>query len=265
MRRLLALLAVLAAATLGAGCVGPDGEEALQLLRDADAAQQALSSASFDLSVEAGVPGQQLALQVAGASVLRGEGAGNVHVRVSGSGLPGPSSLELVARDGRAFVRLDGAWQALPGPAGQPEAADPRVAELTSSLASLQLERYVTAVSVSAGPQLADEPTRQIVGGIDTEALLDGVLARATQALGPQAGPVPDLSHAAISDTTVVLVVGERTRLVRQALVTLTIDAAGEQGTLTLRYALREPNGAVELPAIPRKVLRAAERAGTDA
>lgn len=261
MRRLLALLAALAAATVAAGCVGPDGDEALQLLRDADAAQQALTSAAFDLSVEAGVPGQTLSFQVRAQSVLRGEHAGDAYLTMTGSGLPGLSSLELVASGGRAFVRVDGTWQAIPGPAGQPQASDPRVAELTSSLASLDLARYVTAVSVSPGPQLEDEPTRQIVGGVDTEALLDGVLGRAAQALGPQAGPVPDLSQAAISDTTVLLVVGERSHLVRQALVTLTIDAAGEQGTLTLRYALRAPNGEVELPPIPRKVLRAAAKA----
>lgn len=261
MRRLLALLAALAAATVAAGCVGPDGDEALRLLRDADAAQQALRSAAFDLSVEAGVPGQTLAMQVSGQTVLRGERAGDAYVSLTGSGLPGLSSVELVSRDGRAFLRAGGPWQAIPVPAGEPQATDPRVAELTSSLARLELERYVTAVSVSPGPQLDDEPTRQIVGGIDTEALLDGVLARAAQALGPQAGPVPDLTQVEISETTVLLVVGERTHLVRQALVTLTLAAEGEQGTLTLRYALRAPNGEVELPTIPRKVLRAAERA----
>ena len=90
-----------------------------------------------------------------------------------------------------------------------------------------------------------------IASEVDTVGLI-GSLTKLADLSGsaPQGFELPDLSELGIEvgDIHAVLTIDEATQLLSAALVTLTVEAEGEQLQLELRYRLTAANEPVKIP-----------------
>lgn len=241
MRRLAAfpgLVAVLAA------CGGEDGLRAQELLLDADAAHARLSSATFSVDLTFDAMGQKGALVVEGGGYLKGKRAGDSVLRLHSEGLASGFAFTFVTRGREAYLGVDGAWQRYPLPA----AARNRSGSLDLRQL-LQFARYVKEVEVADGTAIDGESTTRISGVLDIAALL-----RSLEGLGSLPGAARlgsfDASELAarLGDVHAILLVSDRTGLVRMAIVELELEAGGQSMELKLVYRLTSADRPVAIP-----------------
>jgi hypothetical protein len=241
MRRLAAFLGLVA---LLAGCSGEEGLRAQRLLLDADAAHARLSSATFSVDLAFDVMGQKGAVVLDGGGYLKGKRAGDAVLRLRTEGLPSGFTFTFVTRGREAYLGVDGEWQRYPLATG----ARSRSGSLDLRRL-LRFGRHVKDVDVAEGTPIDGEPTTRISGVLDTKALL-----RSLEGLGSLPGAArlgsfdaSDLA-AKIGDVHAILLVSDRTKLVRMAIVELELEAGGESMELKLVYRLTGANRPVAIP-----------------
>jgi hypothetical protein len=245
MRRLLAL-PLIALGLVAAGCSSAEGQRAQELLMQAQAAEQNLRSASFELELNATLEGRQVGMTMRGGGYMKGRRAGDMFLEASSSGaLPG-FDFGFMAVDKRAYLNMNGGWTEMPFPASlQTQASSQSV----GSAAFLELAQYVKKVKVAPGGIVDGDPTTTISGTVDTAGLVSAMakLQGVTQLAGESA---PDISQFAdhLGDTRAAIAISDRTHLVTGAVVHVTIDAQGKQVDLQLVYRLRDVNKTVRFP-----------------
>jgi hypothetical protein len=238
---------VLFLALAAAGCSGgPDAQRAHELLMQAQAAESKVSSARYDIEITIAGEGKKVAVTLTGGAYVRGKRAGDQYLRGRVSGAPLEFDFEFVALGTRAYVRGGGmGWQAVPRPAMAPSGE----AEHLGAAVLRELARYVRDVRVKEGELLGGEPTTRISGTVDTAGLVKAAarLDDFSQVVGEAA---PDVSRFAehLGDTNVVLLVSERSRLLRAMLIDLTIDYEGKTASVRAIYRLRDVNQAIRIP-----------------
>jgi hypothetical protein len=246
---MLARLSVLfATALVAVGCGGgPDAQRAQELLAQAQAAESRITSARYDVELIITADGKQVGVTLTGGAYVRGRRAGDQHLRGYVSGAPLDLEFEFVAVGKRAYIRGGGlGWQAVPRPAGPTTAGG---GDHLGSAALRELARYVTDVRVTEGELLGGEPTARISGTVDTEGLVKAAaqLDEFSKLVGDAA---PSLSRFAehLGDTHVILLVSERSQLLRAMLLDLTIEHEGKTAEVQVIYRLRDVNEPVRIP-----------------
>jgi hypothetical protein len=237
--RLLATL--VGGAVLLSGCSTQEGKRAQELLRRAELAQAALSSATFEGSVAVVADGEPFTMSFDGA--FSKAGAAFAMKAAEGPGGAG-LNMRFVARGGRAWIDDGSGWESTPLPNGASAMSGSMGAQAFQELA-----RYVKDVRVAEGQIIAGVPTTTIAGEIDTAGML-----RAMLKLGPlsDAGGFSfDLEDLGVElgDIKAVLSIDERTHLLSSARVTLVLEAEGKTIALDVRYRLTSVNEPVELPS----------------
>ncbi len=235
------LVTLVGAALLLSGCSTEEGRHAQELLGNAEQAQAALTSATFEGSMGVVADGEAFSLSFQGAVSQAGAA-----FTMQTTGLPQSEemSMRFVVRGSRAWMNDGGGWESAPLPSG--------ASGLTSSMgaqAFQELARYVKDVRVSEGQLIGGVPTTTIAGEIDTAGLLRAVtkLGPLSEATGGFSFDLEELGLE-IGDIKAVLSIDERTQLLSSALVTLAIEAEGKTVKLELRYRLTSANEPVELP-----------------
>jgi hypothetical protein len=235
------IVASCCALALLAGC-SAEGQRAQELLQQAEVAQQALESSTFEGRVSLEADGQAFGVTFKGATSAEGE-----WVSLSAKGLPGGGdfSLQLLRRGSRAWTNVDGGWQATPLPSSPRAGASATL----SAGAFQQLAQHVKAVRVTEHEVIGGKPVALIAGEIDTAGMLE-TLAQFGSAAGKPEGLSLDFSDLGIElgDIEAVLTVDERTHLLDAALVTFSIEAKGKRVAIELRYRLTSANEPVRLP-----------------
>ena len=235
------LVTILGAALLLTGCSTEEGQRAQVLLQQAEVAQQALQSSTFEGDLSFAFGGEAISMQFRGATSKRGEW---FSLRASGIPDGGDFALEVLVRDGRSWTNFGGGWKSGPAPSGLGSSGT------MSSAAFQQLARYVKDVRVTEHQVIGGKPVATIGGEIDTAGMLEAVTK-----LGSVAGSVErlplDFSELGIEfgDIEALLTIDERTHLLDSALVAFSVAAEGEQLDLELRYRLTSANQPVELPS----------------
>ena len=207
------------------------------LLQEAEAAQAALTSSTFDGSMSITFGDDAITMSFRGATSKAGEW---FSLRSTGTPALGDMSMDVVVRGGRAWTNLGGRWQSAPVPAGAAGAGTMNAA------AFQQLARHVRDVRVSEHQLVGGKPVTTIGGDIDAQGMLE-----AFAGLGSIAGESLDLSKLGvhIGDIHAVLTIDERTRLLDSAFITFSMEAEGRSVELELRYRLTSVNEPVRLPS----------------
>lgn len=245
MRRLLALLLV-ALGLVASGCVGSEAKRAQELLVQAQAAEENLESATFELELNATFDGQQVGMRMRGGGYMKGSRAGDMFVQANASGALGGFDFGFVARGDRAYMNMNGDWSEMPLPASIKTKSS---SQNLGSAAFLELARYVKKIKVAPGGLVNGEPTTTISGTVDTAGLVKSLAT--LNGLSELAGDsAPDLSKFAddLGDTHAVIAISDRTHLVTGAVVDLSIEAEGKQVDLQLVYRLSDVNRPVRFP-----------------
>lgn len=234
MRRVCLLIG---AVLLLAGCSAEEGLRAQELLQQAEAAQAAVSSSTFDGSLSFSYDGQEFAMRFEGATSKDGE-----WFSLHASDIPGAGdfSMQMLVRGGRAWTSFGGRWQQSPAPTAGSGGS-------LNGAAFQQLARYVKDVRVTEHQQVGAKLVTTIGGEIDTQAMV-GALAK----LGPLAGEEGfDLSKLGVrfGDIEALLTIDERTHLLDTAMIELGLEAQGRQLDLELRYRLTSVGEPVALPS----------------
>ncbi|HEX7256251.1 MAG TPA: hypothetical protein VF236_10020 [Gaiellaceae bacterium] len=235
MRRVAApLLAVL----LLAGCSGAEGERAQELLSRAQTAQARVSSMGYELRMTFNLDGRRAALVLDGGAYLRGRRAGDQVMTMRMEGLPGVSAMNMsmLLQGRRMSFSVNGQQYSTSVPAQSK-------AQYDWSSSIVELSRYVKEVRVHEHRVVNGERGATITGVIDTEGLLKA--AAKLQSLSRMSGTTtPDMSAFAehVSDTRAALFVSGRTGLIRSAVVSVSLDAAGKKVDLDLTYRLKHVN-----------------------
>jgi hypothetical protein len=234
------IVATLGALVLLAGCSSEEGLRAQQLLQEAEAAQQALRSSTFEGVLTVTFEAQTFRVAIEGATAPDGE-----WVSISAQGLPdaGDFSAQVLRRGERAWTSIGGGWQSMPVPAGTARDGSLDVA------AFQQLTRHVKDVRVSEHQVVGGKTASVIAGEIDTEGMLEA-LTKLGSVAGESQGFSLDLAELGLElgDIEATLTLDERTRLLDTALVTFAVEARGERLDLELRYRLTSANEPVTLP-----------------
>ena len=235
------ILTVLGAALLLTACSSEEGLRAQELLRQAEVAQQALASSTFEGTVAVAFGAQKVSMQFEGATSKSGE-----WFSMRSTGIPegGDFSMQVLVRDGRAWTNLGGDWTSGPAPAELGSTGT------MSAAAFQQLARYVQDVRVTEHQLIGGKSVTTIGGEIDTQGMVQAVMK-----LGSVAGDVEgfsfDVSKLGIDfgDIEALLTIDERTHLLDTALVKFSVAAEGEEVDLELRYRLTSANEPVQLPS----------------
>jgi hypothetical protein len=232
------IVSILAAALVLGGCSTEEGLRAQELLRQAEAAQAALTSSTFDGSMAFSFDGMDVRMLFNGAT----SGADQwLALRTSGVPDGGDVAMEMVVRGGRAWTKMGGGWQQAPVPAGA------ETSGTVSAAAFQEFARYVKDVRVTEHQLIGGKAVTTIAGEIDTEAMI-GAIAK----LGSLAeGTSLDLSKLGldIGDIHAVLTIDERTHLLDTAFITFAMSAEGKTAEIELRYRLASANEPVRLPS----------------
>jgi hypothetical protein len=241
MRRFLALATLALVLT---GCSTEEGLRAQALLQQAEAAQQALQSSTFEGSMAVGMGAQKMSMQFHGATSKEGE-----WIAMRASGIPGAGtfSMQVLMKGGRAWMDMGGSWQSFPAGAQGLGAGG---SGTMSAAAFQQLARYVKDVRVTEH-QLVDGKLVTTIGGeIDTQGMLEAFMK-----LGSMTGELEGFSldfsklGVELGDIEAVLTVDEATHLLSTAFVAFTMSAQGQEVDLELRYRLTSANEPVTLPS----------------
>lgn len=235
------LVTILGTALLLTGCSTEEGLRAQALLQQAEVAQQALVSSTFEGGVSVAFGGQVMSMQFSGATSKDGE-----WVSIRSDGIPGGGdfSMQLLMRGGRAWTNLDGTWQPGTAPTGLGSSGT------MSAAAFQQLARYVKDVRVAEHQLVAGKLVTTIGGEIDTKGMIQAFTKLGTVA-GDLEGLSLDFSALGIDfgDIEAVLTIDERTRLLDSAFISFAVDAEGERVEFELRYRLTSANEPVQLPS----------------
>jgi len=234
------IVTTLCAALFLTGCSTEEGLRAQELLQQAEVAQQALGSSTFEGSVSVAFGAQKVSMTFNGATSNGGE-----WFSMRSSGIPdgGDFSMQVLMRGGRAWVNLGGGWQSGPAPTGLGSTGT------MSAAAFQQLARYVKDVRVTEHRLVGGKPVTTIGGEIDTQGMVQAVMK-----LGSVAGDVEGLSldfsklGIDFGDIEALLTIDERTHLLDTAFVTFSVAAKEQHVDLELRYRLTSANEPVELP-----------------
>jgi hypothetical protein len=234
MRRIPALL--LAAVALSA-CSGEQGELAQQLLTRAETAQAGLRSIAFDAKVTFVMDGRRFSLVMDGGGYLKGRRAGDAHFSMRTDGVQGGQNFKLQAtvRRGRLAMWMNGQRFSLPGAA---TTAKPHQLDWSGTM--LELTRYVKEVRVREGRVVNGERGATITGVIDTSELLKAVAKLNTFTRAANFG-----DFGRVSDIHAALFVADGSGLIRSAVITMSMEAAGKRADLELTYRLKSVNRAV--------------------
>jgi len=235
------LVTILGAALLLIGCSTEEGLRAQALLQQAEVAQQALASSTFEGEITVAFGGQKMSMQFNGATSKDGE-----WFSMRSSGIPdgGDFSMQVLMRGGRAWTDLGGRWQSMPAPSGLGSSGT------MTSAAFQQLARYVKDVRVAEHQLVAGKLVTTIGGEIDTQGMVQAVMK-----LGSVAGGVEGLSFDVsklgidFGDIEALLTIDERTQLLDSAFVKFSVAAEGKEVELELRYRLTSANEPVRLPS----------------
>jgi hypothetical protein len=232
------LVTILATGLLLTGCDTEEGLRAQELLLQAQEAQAALASSTFDGSVAISLDGMDMRMLFDGATSGDGEWFA---LRTSGVPNGADVAMEVLVRGKRVWTKTDGRWRASPLPAGA------RANGTMSADAFHQLAGYVTAVRVTEHQLIAGKQVTTIAGEIDTEAMIEA--AAAFGSLGQGEGL--DLSKLGleVGDIHAVLTLDERTHLLESAYITFTMSAEGKRADVDVRFRLTSANEPVELPS----------------
>jgi hypothetical protein len=238
------------ATILLAGCAaGPDGQQAQQLLQEAQAANAKVKSATYVATMAFSGEGQKFQLSMAGGALLKGKRAGDQFLRMRAEGLPTQLGMNgelmlMVKRGDRLTMTMGGRTQVLPAPrelSAQTQA--------WGSLASLDLVSCVKKVDVEAGRNLNGEPATRIAGTIDTACVVRSLAN--LSGLGSVAGGTLDAGKIGdtLGDVKATLFVSDRTKLLIGGLITLTAKAEGRAMEIQFSYRLTSVNEPVRFPA----------------
>ncbi len=238
MRRVLALLLVLAAAVVVAGCAGPDGQKALALLSQADTAQKALSSQQFSMREAIVAGGQTVALQVAGGGYLKGPQAGDVYVTTSGQTPDGKALDATIVKHGDT-VTLNANGQTTVLSAAQAQQQLGAQLQSMATTGGFNFAEYVKSVKVTDTTDPDGGPADQITGVLDTQ----GAANQLTSGLG--LGGLGKLG-----DTRAVLTISRKTHLVTSALIDMSMEILGKKMTISLTYGLTGVNVPINFPRV---------------
>jgi hypothetical protein len=235
-------LAVLALAVLPlAACSGEQGERAQQLLTRAQTAQARLSSAAFEARMTFSVDGQRFGVVMDGGGYMKGRRAGDGIFSMRTEGVPGGANftMQVVIRRGRASMSVNGQRFSLPATASAKGQFD-------WSATVLDLARYVKEVRVREDRIVNGERGATITGVIDTKELLKALakLQPLAQAAGRSAPDIGELADQ-MGDIRAAVFVGQRTGLIRSAVVGLTVEAEGKKAKIDVTYRLKSTNTAV--------------------
>ncbi|HEX4930573.1 MAG TPA: hypothetical protein VFV62_07670 [Gaiellaceae bacterium] len=235
------LLTTVCAALLLTGCSTEEGLRAQELLQQAEVAQQALVSSTFEGAVSVAFGAQKIALEFNGATSNGGE-----WLSMRSTGIPdgGDFAMQVLMRGGRVWTNFGGGWTSGPAPTGLGSTGT------VSSAAFQQLARYVKDVRVNEHQLVGGKTVTTIGGEIDTQGMVQAVMK-----LGSVAGDVEGLSldfsklGVDFGDIEALLTIDERTHLLDTAFVKFSVAAQGEEVDLQLRYRLTSANEPVELPS----------------
>ena len=241
------IVTVLAAGLLLAGCSSEEGIRAQELLQRAEAAQAQLHSSTFEGAVAITMDGEAFKLLFSGKTSGAGEW---VSMKTAGAPNGAVLNMQLLVREGRAWVNADGRWQSttLPTPGGTGATGS---GATLGAAAFQQLARNVQDVRVSEHQVIGGKPVTTIAGEIDTEGMLESLTELGASSFAE--GFSLDFSKLGIEigDMRAVLTVDERTHLLDSASVTLAISAQGRRMQIELRYRLTSANEPVRLPSPP--------------
>ena len=242
---------LLLATVLLAGCAaGPDGQQAQQLLQEAQAANAKVKSATYVATMAFSGAGQEFQLSMQGGALLKGKHAGDQFLRMRAEGLPTQLGMNgelmlMVKRGNRLTMNMGGRTQTLPAPrdlSAQTQA--------WGSLASLDLVSCVKKVDVETGRNLNGEPATRIAGTVDTACVVRSLvnlsgLGSVAGAGGLDASKVGDT----LGDVKATLFVSDRTKLLIGGLISLTAQAEGRTMEIQFSYRLTSVNEPVRFPA----------------
>lgn len=234
MRRIALIVVTAVSAVALAGCSGADAQRAQELLQQSDQALAGVESFTFAgrLWLE-GPDGLNATLVMSGGGNTKD--GGSSFFTMSAEGLAGFPPVTVVTRGQTLWTRAAGEWTKTTLPAGQ-----------ATGLEQFDLSAYVTDVAVAEGPVIEGEPTAKITGVIDTDGLMEGMLAQLGGLSGGDAS-LPDLSGN-FGDTRVVLYLSETTHLPLRGLVDLSIEAAGKRVEMHMDFALSGFDEPVKIP-----------------
>jgi mannose/fructose/N-acetylgalactosamine-specific phosphotransferase system component IIC len=143
---------------------------------------------------------------------------------------------------------MNGGWQRMPVPAD----VDVGGSASLGSAAFQELTKHVEDVRVSEHQLVNGKPVTIIAGEVDTVGLLGSVSELASlSGSAPEGMQLPDFEQlgAKIGDIRAVLTIDEGTHLLSSAIVKLSVEAAGEQLDVELRYRLTAANEPVRIPS----------------
>jgi hypothetical protein len=244
LRRALTCLAAAATLVAASGCSGAEGLRAQELLLQAQQAETQLRTAAFEAGLSFTLAGQKVEVLLEGAGSKRAQ-----YVSMSANGLPGAAfDLGLVVRGDTAWLRMNGGWQRMPVPAD----VDVGGSASLGSAAFQELTKHVEDVRVSEHQLVNGKPVTIIAGEVDTVGLLGSVSKLASlSGSAPEGMQLPDFEQlgAKIGDIRAVLTIDEGTHLLSSAIVKLSVEAAGEQLDVELRYRLTAANEPVRIPS----------------
>ena len=235
MRRFFAVLMLAVSAVVLAGCAGPDGQKAQDLLLQADAAQKALTSEQFSMRMNMSAVGQTVAMQMAGGAYLKGAQAGDVYITMSGQSPDGKSmDATIVKRGDLVTVSADGQTQTLSAAQAQQQYGS-QIQSMANG--GFNFAKYVKSVKVSETTLPNGDEADQIVGVLDTQG--------AAGSLGKDLG-LGSLAH--LDDTRAVLTISRKTHLVTAALIDMSMEFLGKKMTISLTYGLTGVNVPIVFP-----------------
>lgn len=236
-----ALLAAVAVVPVLAACSGAQALQAQDLLQQANAAQQNLSSMTFTANLRVEANGQSFGMKLTGGGYAKGPHAGDVFVDLDMSQIPSlpfaGGHMVFAKRGSRMSMRIGNQTMALPATSSASTRANP--------LAAFDIARYVKDVKVRGGQMLNGKPVTKIVGVLDTAALLEQ--AAALQGYAGQS--LPDLDGK-LSDTRVVGFVDDTTHLLVAALADVSVRSDGFAAKLHMDYGLTSVNKPVAIPTV---------------
>jgi outer membrane lipoprotein-sorting protein len=243
-RRLVQGLLFVTAAVVLSACSGAEAKRAQELLAKANAAQAKVVSASYDVRVVVSAGSQRYSMLMHGGGYFKGPRAGDQFMTMRGEGLPVPMNFQLVSKGGRAVVRANGRTQSFPMPSG---ATGSQTSNWTAIVGDLA--KYVKEVDVQESTVVAGTRGRTVTGVIDTAGLVKAAAGMNifSQAAGAGSAAFDEMTKN-LGDTRVVLFIANRTHLIRTAVITLELKAAGEGAKVQVFYSLRGVNRPIAFP-----------------
>jgi hypothetical protein len=232
MRRIAAVLLLLAAFVASPGCTGEDGERAQELLAQSHEALARVESLRFAGRFTVKTSAGDVTFVMRGASTSRD--GGSSFVSVHADELAGFPEILVVSRRQEVWLNVGGAWQRTEAPAAS-----------SAGVGQFDFGPYVKDVRIADGDRVKGEAATKVTGVLDTAALVEGVLGGLGSVPG---GALPDLSDS-LGDTRVVLYLSDATRLPLRTLVDTSMDAHGEHLDIHIDFAV---DGFGEPVTIPR-------------